>query len=279
MEHFKKFEIVDICDICGSKNIGTYYKDGDIVKCSDCQFLFVSPRPSIDEIKSSYSDSSFYDNWISENEGRLKMWEKRFNRIKKYLKSSSTVFDFSAGLGTFLQLVKSKGHQIYGTELSESAKKLALKQYNINLFDTNYYFNDNFSNYFDVITAWHVVEHVVSPKLLTTEFYKILKKGGYLIVAVPNANAKSLKKIFHQQNMEQVFPKLKVGDEIHLSQFTNEAMIKLLQSVGFHILEVGSDDYFPTPNFRSTTKYYLYGFIHKITNRNFSPTIFIAAQK
>jgi SAM-dependent methyltransferase len=279
MKQFLNLENVDTCDICGSKNIGTYYKESDIVECLDCSFLFVSPRPSIDDIKESYSDSRFYNGWISESEGRLQMWSKRFHRIAKYLKNSSEVLDFSAGIGTFLQIVKSQGHRAYGTELSDSAKAIASKQHSIALLDTDFYFNDGFLNYFDVVTAWHVVEHVMSPRKLVTQIYKVLKTGGYLIVAVPNANAKSLKGIFQRQNREQVFPKLRIGDEIHLSQFTDDTLAKILKTVGFQIVETGIDDYYPTPDMRSRTKYYLYEFIRRMTHKNLSPTIFIVAQK
>jgi 2-polyprenyl-3-methyl-5-hydroxy-6-metoxy-1,4-benzoquinol methylase len=279
MDQFKKLENVDICDVCGSRNIAAYYRDSDIVICLECNFLFVSPRPSIDDIKTSYSGSTFYNSWISESEGRLKLWNKRFKRIRKYLKSASNVLDFSAGIGTFLQIAKDHGHKIYGTELSESAKEITLKQYNIKLVDTNYYFNENYLDYFDVITAWHVVEHVESPKKVLTEFYKILNVGGYLIIAVPNANVKYLKRIFRQQKMEQVFPKLRAGDEIHLSHFTEDTLIALLKAVGFHILEVSIDDHYALHNLKNRTMHYFYEFIRNLTHNNISPTIFIAAQK
>ncbi len=279
MDHFKRFDNVDICDVCGSNRISSYYKDSDIVVCLDCNFLFVSPRPSLDDIKHSYSDSGFYDTWITESKGRLKLWNKRFNRIKNYLKGSSALLDFSAGIGTFLHTVQSHGHTIHGTELSESAKSIALRQYNIELFDPQHFFNNTFSDYFDIITAWHVVEHVESPRLLLTEFYNILRPGGYLIVAVPNANFRSLKRIFRQQNMDQVFPKLKVGDEIHVSHFTEDTLVRLLTTVGFRILEVGIDDHFAKRNCTTRTMYTVYQCIRLLTHKNISHTIYVVAQK
>jgi len=279
MDHFKRFDNVDICDVCGSNRISSYYKDSDIVVCLDCNFLFVSPRPSLDDIKHSYSDSGFYDTWITESKGRLKLWNKRFNRIKNYLKGSSALLDFSAGIGTFLHIAQSHGHTIHGTELSESAKSIALRQYNIELFDPQHFFNNTFSDYFDIITAWHVVEHVESPRLLLTEFYNILRPGGYLIVAVPNANFRSLKRIFRQQNMDQVFPKLKVGDEIHVSHFTEDTLVRLLTTVGFRILEVGIDDHFAKRNCTTRTMYTVYQCIRLLTHKNISHTIYVVAQK
>lgn len=100
-----------------------------------------------------------------------------------------------------------------------------------------------------------------------------------LFIAVPNAQAKSLKGLFFEQNKEQTFPKLMVGQEIHLSQFTSETLSKLLKSVGFSIIEFGIDDHHPKPNYKSALKYYLYLCIYILTKQNFSPTIFMIVRK
>ena len=279
MVEFKKYEVVETCDLCGSKNIRDYFKPGDIVMCVDCRFLFVSPRPSLEDIQNSYSDDRFYDNWISESKGRLKMWQKRYRQIRQYIGQSLNILDYSAGIGTFIKLAKLDGQNVFGTELSASAKNISAKQYGLELFDTDYFFNSKYLDYFDVVTAWHVVEHVISPKSLLENFYKVLKPGGWLFVATPNAKAKSLKNLFFKQNMEETFPKLKMGQEIHLSQFTAETLVRLLISVGFSIMKVGIDDYHPTPNYKTILKHYLYLCIHGITRQNYSPTIFILVRK
>jgi len=279
MIEFKKYEVVETCDLCGSKNIREYFKPGDIVKCDDCHFLFVSPRPSLEDIQNSYSDENFYDSWLGEGEGRLKMWQKRYSRIKQYIGAAINILDYSAGIGTFMQLAKLDGQNVFGTEFSASAKKISAEQYGIELFDTDYFFSSKYNNYFDAITAWHVVEHVISPKSLIENFYKVLKPGGLLFVAVPNAKAKSLKTLFAKQNMEQAFPKLTMGKEIHLSQFTTETLGRLLKSVGFYILHTGIDDHYPTQNIKDRLKHNLYLGIYNITRKNYSPTIFILTRK
>jgi SAM-dependent methyltransferase len=279
MNEFKEYEAVKICDLCGSKNVREYFKPSDIVRCDDCKYIFVSPRPSLEDIKRSYSDKSYYAGWISESEGRWKMWEKRYKRIAQYIASSSSIFDFSAGIGTFLQLAKLNGHEVFGTEISDSAKIISTEIYGIKLFDTNYYFSEQYYDYFDVVTAWHVIEHVVSPRSLVTEFFRILRPGGWLFVAVPNAQAKPLKKLLSAQNMELAFPKLKMGDEIHLSQFTDQTLMRLLESVGFSIVKTGIDDHYPIPNYKTALRYYLYENIRRITKYNFAPTIYLVAQK
>lgn len=278
-KEFKKYEVVEKCDLCGSKNIKEYFKPGNIVMCVDCSFLFVSPRPSMDDIHNSYSDEGFYDGWIRESEGRLKMWQKRYKRIKKYVNSSSSILDYSTGIGTFMHLAKLDGQNIFGTELSASAKKICAEQYRIELFDTDYFFKSKYHNYFDVVTAWHVVEHVVSPRTLAEEFFKLLRPGGWLFVAVPNAQEKKLIKLFSKQDMKHNYPKLKVGNEIHLSQFNNDTITRLLKTIGFSIVKIGIDDHYPTSTYKNRIKYLLYKIIYLVTNKNYSPTMFIVAKK
>jgi len=173
LTEFKKYEVVETCDLCGSKDIREYFKPSDIVMCVNCHFIFVSPRPSLVDIQNSYSDENFYDSWLSESEGRLKMWQKRYRRIKQYIGSAINILDYSAGIGTFMQLAKLDGQNVFGTEFSASAKKICAKDYNIELYDTDHFFRQEYQNYFDAITGWHVVEHVISPKLLVENFYKI----------------------------------------------------------------------------------------------------------
>lgn len=79
--------------------------------------------------------------------------------------------------------------------------------------------------------------------------------------------------------MDQVFPKLKVGDEIHVSHFTEDTLVRLLTTVGFRILEVGIDDHFAKRNCTTRTMYTVYQCIRLLTHKNISHTIYVVAQK
>lgn len=75
-----------------------------------------------------------------------------------------------------------KGWKVFGTEPNDQARKLAeAKEVNMNqdISDLEAY-------YFDVITMWHVLEHVSSVEDQIIELKKLLKPNGYLIIAVPN---------------------------------------------------------------------------------------------
>lgn len=279
IEAFRKYEFVDACDLCGSRNIVLYFSPSDLVRCVDCGFLFVSPRPSLEGIVESYSDDNYYDGWIRESEGRLAMWQKRYHRIRPYLAPSSVILDYGAGIGTFLHLAKQDGHSVYGTEISLSAKKIALDQYSILLSDSDSMFTSQYVNYFHAITAWHVVEHVGSPTSLLSHFYDMLRPGGWCFIAVPNANAKPLKRLCFRHNKTMNFPRIVPGAEIHLSQFTEKTLTKLLVSTGFAPVYVGIDDHCAQPNSVSSLKLQLYGCIRTLTHVNYSPTIFVAARK
>jgi SAM-dependent methyltransferase len=277
--NFSKYVVIKKCDLCGSKKIDDYFKSGNIVKCIDCNFLFVSPRPSKKDIRNSYSEKGFYDAWIHESEGRLRMWQKRLKRIKRYIFHNSNILDYGAGIGTFMHLIKNDGHNAFGTELSVLAKKIAADAYDIKLYKSEYFFKPKYHNYFDIITAWHVIEHVTSPMALVKEFFKILQFGGYLFVAVPNAEEKKLKYLFLKQDNKHNYPELKSGEEIHLSHFSNDTIMRLLKIAGFSIVNIDIDYHYPISTYKNRVKYILYKLIYRVININYSPTIFIVAKK
>ena len=90
--------------------------------------------------------------------------------------------DFGAGNGYFVQSVKTKGWKSYGVEPSASGRTAA-EQQGLKLFAS---LSDLPEEKLDVITLWHVLEHV--PNYLETlqELVLRLKPGGQIIIAVPN---------------------------------------------------------------------------------------------
>ncbi len=90
--------------------------------------------------------------------------------------------DIGAGTGDFLAEAKKRGWEVFGIEPDEEARKLALEK-GIKLSEHSGNFK---SEKFDVITMWHVLEHVYDLKNQIIELEHLLKKNGLLIIAVPN---------------------------------------------------------------------------------------------
>lgn len=99
--------------------------------------------------------------------------------------SSGSLLDIGAGTGFFLHYMQKKGWQVTGTEVNEAARALASAERGLSLLPAG----DLFSlppRSFDVITLWHVMEHLHDPGKFWHEFTRLLRPGGTLIIALPN---------------------------------------------------------------------------------------------
>jgi len=156
----------------------------------DLQLLKTHPQPLPQDL-GRYYDSEDY---ISHTDGKRTLFEKLYHTIKqkalrdkiKLIESlasqKGTLLDVGAGTGDFLVEAKQSGWNITGIEPSVKAKAVSVSK-GIN-FAVNLQSIESHSQ--DVITMWHVLEHVPNVQQEITELKRILKPDGVLIVAVPN---------------------------------------------------------------------------------------------
>lgn len=139
----------------------------------------------------SYYQSQDY---ISHTDSKRSLFEKLYHWVKQYtlsqkerlifsyFKSKGNLLDIGAGTGDFLAFAKTKKWEVLGIEPSSKAKALARKK-GIPFVENT---RDLSDNSFDVITMWHVLEHVRDLDQQLSELKRICKPGGYVIIAVPN---------------------------------------------------------------------------------------------
>ena len=152
--------------------------------------LVTNPQPSSENL-AKYYDSP---NYISHTDGNKSLFEKLYQAVKNIAlknklnlidslsKNKGKILDLGAGTGDFLAFVKQNGWQTTGVEPSQKAKEIAIKK-GVDLVNETSDL-DNYS--FDVITMWHVLEHVPNIENQIKELQRLLKPNGTLIVAVPN---------------------------------------------------------------------------------------------
>jgi 2-polyprenyl-3-methyl-5-hydroxy-6-metoxy-1,4-benzoquinol methylase len=151
--------------------------------------LITFPKPSLEQLPSYYES----EDYISHTDGKRSLFEKAYHFIKsiaiknkvKLINAKSEkgkLLDIGAGTGDFLVAAKNDGWQTLGIEPSKKAKTIA--------FNKGVDFAENLSDLeshsFDVITLWHVLEHVPNLDDYIKELKRILKPSGTIIIAVPN---------------------------------------------------------------------------------------------
>ena len=152
--------------------------------------LITHPQPSLDVLGKYYESADY----ISHTDSKRSIFEKAYhfvknialknklNLINSYQPSKGLILDIGAGTGDFLNVSKNDGWKTVGVEPSEKAKAIA-KNKGVSFVENT---SELESNSCDVISMWHVLEHVPNLDNQIKELKRLLKPNGTLIVAVPN---------------------------------------------------------------------------------------------
>ena len=162
----------------------------ELLMDEELQLLKTHPQPSLDKLPKYYES----EDYISHTDGKRSLFEKVYQIIKWYSlnkkvslinslhSQKGNLLDIGAGTGDFLTTAKKSGWHTTGIEPNEKAKAISISK--------GVTFAENLesieSNTFDVITMWHVLEHVPDLENQIKTLKRLLKPNGTIIIAVPN---------------------------------------------------------------------------------------------
>ncbi|MGN0033150.1 MAG: class I SAM-dependent methyltransferase [Candidatus Limimorpha sp.] len=189
------------CKYCESENTRTFlrlkdyfltHEEFEIIECQNCNLLFTSPEPPQSEIGRYYKS----EDYLSHNEHKKGLIPLIYNSIKKInIKNKFNIaisgatgnrlLDYGCGVGDFLLHAQQNGFIISGCDLSENARKQASEKLNTKIMSPEEASALPHST-FDIITMWHVLEHVSDLKSATNTLHNLLAPKGRLVIAVPN---------------------------------------------------------------------------------------------
>ena len=165
----------------------------DLVLDSSKEILITTPRPAPEHL-ASYYESQAYISHSNTQKGvvaflyaMVQKWslKNKRNLVNKLSNQKGTLLDIGAGTGAFCETTKQNSWEVFGVEPSEKAREIAAQK-NIFLHQSIEEFK---GQQFDVVTLWHVLEHLPDLEKTITVIQKLLKSKGVLIVAVPNYNS------------------------------------------------------------------------------------------
>jgi 2-polyprenyl-3-methyl-5-hydroxy-6-metoxy-1,4-benzoquinol methylase len=181
-------------------------KKFDLLYNSEYDMLETFPQPKVEELGLYYQSSDY----ISHTDAKKSVVDKVYQIVKKYalnnkLKlinsfktSEKNLLDIGCGTGDFLVTCKNNGWNVVGVEPNKNARNLTESK--INKKSTSIIFsdiNELESKKFDVITLWHVLEHVPNLETYVSKLKLLLKPDGVLVIAVPNY--KSYDALYYKQ--------------------------------------------------------------------------------
>lgn len=204
--------------------------------CDNCNFQFTNPRPSETEIAKYYQSDDYISHSDQANSPigylyklartyALASKRKLINTIAKDKKGR--LLDYGCGTGYFLNTMKENGWKTYGLEPNDKARSIAQTKTTVEAHLDQL----NLKNKkFDIITLWHVLEHVHhindTIKILKT----LLKEKGKIIIAVPNIESYE-QDVFQENWAAYDVPR-------HLYHFSKDTMNTLMLKHGLKIKRV-----------------------------------------
>ena len=237
-------ETVHQCPVCGNEAFVPYLTCTDylvsqkpfaIQQCSQCSFRLTNPRPDASEIGSYYKS----DQYISHNdEGgglissvyrgvRSYTLKQKLRLINRLNDGPGRLLDVGCGTGAFLETVKTGKWTVVGMEPDANARLISAQKINGTIApDLMSVATDE---PFDVITLWHVLEHI--PDLANTIqlLNRLITSTGAVVIAVPNSDSYDAK--FYQQHWAAYdVPR-------HLHHFTPTTIEPLFRKHGFVLAE------------------------------------------
>ena len=169
-----------------------------IIRCTECELLITSPRPAKDQMDKYYA-SQAYTSHISTAKNMMdKMylfvrgftlkWKLSLVETKTIPSTSRRLLDFGCGTGEFLKTAKLHGWQTTGMEPSPLARQQSDPAISLDVkASLQEIIKDD--KKFDVITLWHVLEHVEDLNTTLQDLSRLLAQNGTIFIAVPNHNS------------------------------------------------------------------------------------------
>jgi len=154
--------------------------------------------------------------------------------VLKHRIGFNSILDIGCGVGSFLNNLKTHFTKIYGTELNENAKNIALKK-NKELVILNPDLSADYK--FDVITMWHVLEHINYPLIFLEDIKKQLDKNSIIFVEVPNNNSINYR-IFKENYSWISVPE-------HLFYYNEKSLKNIFEKLNYEVINIYYPRQFP----------------------------------
>lgn len=241
---------------CANADIVLAIDNFKFFKCQDCGLVFISPVPTKSELDKIYNyehKSNKYDQLVSTlnpglalvlkngiTKNLLAIWSQRvsLDRVHKAqsFQPTGSVADIGCGPGLFLSGMKQHGYEIWGTEIGDKLIKIA----STNTSSTNIV-KGKIENIkipkVNMITFWHVLEHIADYDSTINAASKLLKKDGGLIIEVPHGSSINFS-LFKFNWTLLLLPQ-------HLFLWTRKSLDKMLKKHGLVVERVEYPNHFP----------------------------------
>lgn len=228
-------ESVGVCNLCGSTECRrSFSRNGWQIRiCAQCGLGRTDPRPTPQSLGKCYGEDYWRRGFKGEQytPKEIKHLLYRYGRRARYLKRykrGGHLLEIGTGFGFFLESARRRGFEVQGIEYSAWVAEKARSMFNLPIRNTSVADFDPGNFKYDLIVAWHVLEHLPNPLETMQRIRAWLKDDGILTVEVPNCGSVDAARL---------------GDKWegwtaphHLWHFTPKTLQQMLEKAGFYVV-------------------------------------------
>ncbi len=200
--------------------------------------VYVNPQPAPDSIMLNYDRPNVLGTgpkaaWIDQSPaGRERLWTSRLASVEKVI-PTGRLLDVGCGMGDFLRVASASGWEAAGTEVSKEGAQHVRESLDCTIYTYRHELAETGleAGTFDVVTAWHVIEHLPRPVCELREMARLLRPNGLLVVEVPNLDYYALPSYLEPLHVQ-----------LHLQHFSGRTLQLALESAGLQVLRVEAAD-------------------------------------
>jgi len=215
------------CFLCGSTEFYPFFKDINEIRACSCGLVFHKSIPT-ERIIKRLVNARPRVLMLSDSPIEYGDCCKRLEKIEKY-KQTGKILDVGAGNSNFLAVAKNSGWDVYGNDIDLASIRLqkGLGHKIIEIKDIP-------NGSMDVITMYHVLEHVPDPIELLFLLGKKMKRNGLIYIDVPNVKGLGVRLFGEKSSYINLFP----GNGGHVFYYNASTIKRLLKKTGFDVINI-----------------------------------------
>jgi SAM-dependent methyltransferase len=216
-----------------------------VSRCARCDFWYLSPRPTLDELAHVYATDPYYaaDN-ATRGASRTRFNDARLDRLERWRPERGRMLGLGClEGGYFLRLAVERGWMVHAVEFSDILATHARTVLGLDVtVRRGWDLSDLGEAGFDAICS-QSLEHVLDPRETVAQCRELLAPGGLLLLEVPNqfySLVDTLKDVVIRTVGDRAYPWFhrSVPFELHTVYFTPATIRRLLEEEGFEVLTV-----------------------------------------
>ncbi len=229
-------ERVDKCELCGGTVFDPELRAGNwtLLRCRACGLVFTSPRYTSEYLQEKYAqcyyeiaDGYLEDQMVSPLPDEIVLARRLLRRCAQSSDQRCRSLDIGCGAGRMVNAFQLAGWDAWGYDRGlkavEQGKLRGLQLCAGDISQTPL-------QHYDLISAFHVLEHIAHPQEFLTACHSRLRPGGFLLLEVPDYGCRGARTL--KGSWPYLYP------SIHLIQYTSLTLKRLVEQTSFAIVKV-----------------------------------------